>query len=197
MNLFLSKNGRFVTHNCFSKIGVLKPLLFIVFWGVRAFWAKLSKKGIFGHPPKNKKFLTDIWQAHFLIFFVLFNLFFVYSGPPHLALNPPYLFFLFCFFGYLFCFLGGLFFLSFLCLWVTKKKPVFPLKKGIFCLVLSVSLCFSWAFFGLPLVQFLFLCLSLVLFFLSSFLSLSFCFLVVPSSSLFLFLSSLVLFLEN
>ena len=23
---FLSKNGRFVTHNCFSKIGVLKPL---------------------------------------------------------------------------------------------------------------------------------------------------------------------------
>ena len=24
---FLSRNGRFVTHNCFSKIGVLKPLI--------------------------------------------------------------------------------------------------------------------------------------------------------------------------
>ena len=57
-------------------------------------------------------------------------------------------------------------------------------------------------FFGLPLVQFLFLCLSLslslVLFFLSSFLSFFFCFLLVPSFSLFLiFLSSLLLFSEK
>ena len=56
--VFLSENGRFVTHNCFSKIGVLKPLFYSVL-GVRVFWAKLSKKGIFGDPPKTKKFLTD------------------------------------------------------------------------------------------------------------------------------------------
>ena len=53
---FRSKNGRFVTHICFSKSLAETPI-FIVFW-VYAFWAKLSKKGNFGHPPKNKN-LTD------------------------------------------------------------------------------------------------------------------------------------------
>ena len=68
------------------------------------------------------------------------------------------------------------------------QKPCFPLDKGIFCLFLSVSLCFALAFFGLPLSQlfFLFLCLSLSLslslLFLSFFLPscLCFCFLLVP-----------------
>ena len=55
-------------------------------------------------------------------------------------------------------------------------EPVFPPRKGYFCLFWSVSLCFSLAFLGLPLFQFLFLCLSLVLFFLSSFLSFFFAF---------------------
>ena len=55
---FLSKNGRFVTHNCFSKKLAETPI-FIVFFGVRAFWAKVSKKGDFGHPPKKEKILTD------------------------------------------------------------------------------------------------------------------------------------------
>ena len=36
---------------------------------VCAFWAKLSKKGIFGHPPKKENF--DNWKAHFLVFFGL------------------------------------------------------------------------------------------------------------------------------
>ena len=36
-------------------------------------------------------------------------------------------------------------------------------KKGMFCLFLSASLCFSLAYFGLPLFWFLFLCLSLSL----------------------------------
>ena len=55
---FFSKNGRFVMHNCFSKIGVLKPLFYSVL-GARVFWAKLSKKGNFWTPIKNKKMLTD------------------------------------------------------------------------------------------------------------------------------------------
>ena len=107
---------------------------------------------------------------------------------PHLTLNPPYLFFLFVLllFVLFFLFFGGCF--SFLSLLLSEKSS-FRLKKGIFCLFLSVSLCFSWAFFGLPLVRFLFLCLSLVLFFLSSFLSFCFCFLLVPYFSLFLYLS--------
>ena len=82
----------------------------------------------------------------------------------------------------------------------SKKKPCFfPQKRAFFCLFLSVSLCFSLAFFlGLPLFQFLFLCLSLPFFFLSSFLSFFFaffCFLVFVS--LFPFLSSLLLFHEE
>ena len=56
------------------------------------------------------------------------------------------------------------FLLSFLC-FSLQKNWVSPPRKGHFCLFLSLSLCFSLAFFGLPLFQFLFLCLSLVLFF--------------------------------
>ena len=41
---FGSKNDHFVTHNCFL--------------GVPAFWARLPKKGNFGHPPKKEK-MTD------------------------------------------------------------------------------------------------------------------------------------------
>ena len=161
---------------------------------MRAFWAKLSKKAIFGHPPQKKRkfwliteklfrgYFCVFFLSCFFFFFVLFLFFigFVFwggfkgqvrwpFGPPHLALNPPY-FLLFCF---LFSFP---FFAS------NRKKPVFPLEKGVFCLFLSVSLCFSLAFFGLPLLQFLFLC-SFLLFFLLVF---PFCFLLVPCFSLFL-----------
>ena len=48
------------------------------------------------------------------------------EGPPHLALNPPYFF---CFF--VLFFFGGVVF-CFLSLLLSDKKPVFPLKKGIF-----------------------------------------------------------------
>ena len=51
---FLSKNGRFVTKKHFPKNGLLRPL-FIVLFRVRAFLAKLSKKGNFEHPPKKRK----------------------------------------------------------------------------------------------------------------------------------------------
>ena len=103
------------------------PYFYSVFW-VRAFWAKLSKKGSFGHPPK-KKNLTDNWKALFWGIFVIFTFSFFFcflfscfcccffldlffcsffggfkgqvrrpEGPPHLALNSPY------FFSVLFCF---------------------------------------------------------------------------------------------
>ena len=94
------------------------------------------------------------------------------------SLGPKPSFFCWCFLVLF------LFFLSFLCFY----KKLFPLQKGIFCLFLSVSLCFSLAFFfGLPLFQLLFLCLSLLFFFLSSFLS----FFLLSFASLFLSLSFL------
>ena len=65
-------------------------------------------------------------------------------------------------FIYFLFFFGLLLFLSFLC-FVIQRKPCFPPRKGQFCLFLSVSLCSSLAFFGLPLFQFFFLCLSLLL----------------------------------
>ena len=171
--------------------------------------------------------MTDNWKAllllflcfclvasfflFFCFFFVLFLFFFLCvffggfkgqvrwpEGPPHLALNPPsghltwplnppYLLF-FCFF----CF-----FLSFLC-FLIHKNPCFSLEKGIFCLFLSVSLCFSLAFFGLPLFLFLFLCLCLVLVLFSSFLSSFFAFFwFLVFVSFFPFLSSLLLVHEN
>ena len=52
---FWSKNGRFVTHICSPKKRPETPI-FIVFWGVSAFWAKVSKKGNFEKPPKKEKF---------------------------------------------------------------------------------------------------------------------------------------------
>ena len=60
-----------------------------------------------------------------------------------------------------------LFLFAFLALlWI--EKPVFPPKKGHFCLFACVSRCFSLALFWPPPFHFLFLCLSLVLFFLPS-----------------------------
>ena len=49
-SFFGSKNGRFATHMFFLENVLLKPYFQSVL-GVRAFLAKLSKKGKFG-PPK-------------------------------------------------------------------------------------------------------------------------------------------------
>ena len=76
---------------------------------------------------------------------------------------------------FVFCFFFFFWFLSSLCLQYTKKTLVFP-KKGIFCIFLVFLFLCPLAFFGLPLFQFLFLCFSVVLFFLRSFLSLFFAF---------------------
>ena len=82
-----------------------------------------------------------------------------------------------------------------------RKKLFFPLEKGIICLFLGVSLCFSLAFFGLPLFQLFFLCLSLslslVLFFLFFLLVSLFCFLLISCFSLFLSLSFFFAFVHE
>ena len=115
---FSSKNGRFVTHNCFSKTALLKPQFFIVFLGAR----QVLKKGKFWNPQNRN---TKFWliTEKLLVFFLLFPsfCFFVFcffggfkgqvrwpKGPPHLALNPPYMFFIFVlgvfgFFLFVFC----------------------------------------------------------------------------------------------
>ena len=70
-----------------------------------------------------------------------------------------------------------------------RKKPVFPLERAFCCLFLNLPLCFSLAFFCLPLFQLLFLCLCFFsLFFPFLFLLLlSFCF--YSFSLLFAFVS--------
>ena len=113
---FWSKKGRLVTHNRFSKNGLLKPHCYSV-WGAR-FSAKLSKREILD-PHQNKRKICLITEKlifcilgcffHFSLFFLCFAFYlfvFVFFGgfkgqvrwperSPHLALNPPYLFFCF------------------------------------------------------------------------------------------------------
>ena len=90
-------------------------LYFYSVFRVRAFGAKLSKKGDFGPPKIKQKLLTDNWKANIGVFFwFVFSFLFLLGGfkgqvrwpggPPHLALNPPYLFFIVFFWG------GGCFF---------------------------------------------------------------------------------------
>ena len=103
----------------------------------------------------------------------------------------------FVFVAFLFCFL----FLVFCFFWLfnTKKKPCFPLEKGIFLFIFSVSLSFSLSFFWPPsFCVSLSLSLFFLLFFLSSFLSLFFAvFWFLVFVSFFLFLSSLLFFHER
>ena len=181
--------------------------IFIVFLGCALFGPRCQKKKIWNTHQKRKKWLITgklfVWYFcvfQFLFFscwffwLFLFSLFLCFLGPPHLALNPPFLFF-FCF-CFVFVFVICLF-LSFLC-FLIHKNLVFPLEKGIFCLVLSVSLCFSLAFFWPPPFSIslsLSLSCSCPFFFLLVFLV---CFLLVlVYVSFFPFLSSLLLFHER
>ena len=199
-----------------KKIG-WNPYFYSVF-GVRIFWAKLSKKGNFWTPTqKRRKFWLTTEKLFFCFFFVFFNFSFLFFWFFCLFFFVS--FFVFCF---LFCcFLEGLrvrwggpkkqkkkqkktnkktkkslfvicfFVVPFLSLLLIDKKPFFPPKKGIFCLFLVFLFLSPFAFFGLPLFQFLFLCLSVVLFLLPSFFSfflLSFCFLFLSLAFLFFLL---------
>ena len=127
MNLgFLSKNGRFVTHNSFQKKKACwNPYFYSVFW-VRAFWAKVSKKGNFGHPPKKGKnwliiekpffgyFCCFFCCCYFFFFFLFFFwcslcfVFFRWGGPQGHLTWPLFLFcFLLLLFFVLFFMFGG------------------------------------------------------------------------------------------
>ena len=44
--------------SAFQKIGPETPVFIVFFW-VRVFWAKVSKKGILKNHPRKKKNLTD------------------------------------------------------------------------------------------------------------------------------------------
>ena len=190
----------------FLKLVCWNPYIYSVL-GVRAFWAKLSKKRNCWTPPsKKKKILTDNWilvsLGSFCIFvgflfspLFLFFSFFVFvfiwgfkgqvrwpEGLPHLALNPPYLFsFIFSFLsfleGVLFCLLFV--YIPFL---FFEESHIFPLKHGFF----------PSPFFTISFSVSVSLSLSLSLFF-SSFLPsfffsclLSFC---LPSLCLFVYFS--------
>ena len=107
------------------------------------------------------------------------------------SLGPKPSLFVFLFFGFWFFSL-----LCFLC-FLIDKKPVFPPRKGhfLFSMLLFLS---PLTFFGLPLFLFPFLCLSVALFFLPSFLSFFFAFfLFLVFVSFFPYLSSLLLFHEK
>ena len=146
---YLSKNGRFVTHICFSKNALLKPLFLLCFLGAR-FLAKLSKKGNSGHPPKTKENFDWLLKSSFLgfcVFFIYISFSFVWGGcflclffggfkgqvrwpegPLHLALNPPYLFLFFGGFSKPSLFIFGLF-----CFCVLFSFPFFDSnRKNLF-----------------------------------------------------------------
>ena len=52
---FLSKNGRFVTQNCFSKNCSAETPIFIVFFGCALFWPSCQKREILDTHLKKKK----------------------------------------------------------------------------------------------------------------------------------------------
>ena len=181
-------------------------------FGCALFGPSCQQRGNFGHPPKKKKTkkekMIDSWKAQFLVLlyfcvFLFFGFcFFVFLGSGEVArratsLGPePSLFVLFV------CFVFCFFLFPFLC---SSLKKLFSPQKAFLFIYMSVSLCFSWAFVGLPLVQFVFLCLSLSLSislslscsFLSSCLSYFAFFSFLLFVSFFVFLSSLLLIHEK
>ena len=170
------------THLFFKKCLAETPI-FMVFWGA-CFLGQVVKKGTLWTPTKRNIWL--ITEKLFFWYFCVFSVFFLFwgfvffgvfvggfkgqvrwpEGPPHLALHPPYL---------LFLFLGGVVF-PFLSLLFNTKKTCFSPRKEHFLFIFESLPCFSLACLGLPLFQFLFLCLSLVLIYFSSFLSFFFAF---------------------
>ena len=69
MNLgFWSKNGRFVTHICFSKKSLLKPY-FIVFFGCAFFGPRCQKRKFETHQKRKKLLITGkLFFWHFCVF---------------------------------------------------------------------------------------------------------------------------------
>ena len=166
-----------------------------------AFSGPRCQKRQFLDTLSKKKFLTDNWKAHFLVFlcFLLFLSLFCFFWFFCVVSCFVFLcFFVFCFFGgfkgqarwpkgaphlalnppyFLFVFFVFVFFslLCFLCFLNRQKKPVFPPRKGHFLFIFYVSLSFSLNLFGPPPFS-VSLSLSLAFSCLSSFLSFFFAF---------------------
>ena len=85
----------------FQKLVCRNPYFYSV-WGVRAFWAKLSKKAIFGHPPKKRKF----WLITEKLFFWYFCVFVLFVSLFLFFLSVFFVFFFFV--SFLFFLLEGL-----------------------------------------------------------------------------------------
>ena len=126
-----------MTHICFPKKRPWNPYFYSVFW-VRAFWAKVSKKGNFEKPPKKRKNLTDNWKAIFWCFCCFF-----WGGAS----------FFFFFFVFLFGFVLFVFFFVFLVFFVGGFKGQVRWPKGpphlalnppyfFFCFVFCSLFCF-------------------------------------------------------
>ena len=137
---FLVQKWPFRDAHLLSKKRPWNPYFYSVFW-VRAFWAKVWKKGKFWKATQKRKNLTDNWKAIFWCFC------FFLGG---------FLFFLF--FVFLFGFVLFLFFLFFLVLFVGGFKGQVRWPKGphhlalnppyfFFCFCFFV-LCFFLFFFG-------------------------------------------------
>ena len=163
-----------------------------MFCGCALFGPSCQKRDILDtHQTKRKiwliieKFFFGICVFFCFSFFVFLGALFCFSffgwgfkgqvkWPAHLAQNPPFYYFFWG--GFVFSFPLSAFYAKIVC------SP----RKGHFCLFLSLSLCFSLPFFGLPLFNFSFSvsllffsfflpsCLSFLLSFGSFFLSLSF-----------------------
>ena len=114
------------------------------------------------------------------------------EGPPHLALNPPSFVFFVCFLLVFFFFL-----VHFLSLFLIEKPCFPPQNKGIFCFFSVFSFLLPSLFLPPPfsVSLSLSLCFSFLLPSFLSFFFASFLFLVLVS--FFLFLSSVLLFLEK
>ena len=149
----------------FQKMTCWNPYFYSVFW-VRAFLAKLSKKGKFWTPTKNKR---NIWLITEKLIFWYFCVFYCFSlvlffvlflclffggfkgqvrwpeGPPYLALNPPYLHFFI--FVLLFVFFGGF---KGQVRW-PKGPPHLALNPPYFFCVLFF--CFFFPFLSLLLIE--------------------------------------------
>ena len=93
---FLSKNGRFVTHNFFPKKQAETPI-FIVFLGARFLGQGVKKRQFLDTLSKRKKILTDNWKVVFWYFCVFYFFFFLIFFCCFFCCFFV-LFFLFCFF---------------------------------------------------------------------------------------------------
>ena len=124
----------------FQKLVCWNPYFYSVL-GVRAFWAKLSKKAIFGHPPKKRKFWL-ITEKPFFGYFCDFLVFVSFLG------FFLFVFFLFYVFLFLFCFLLGGF--KGQVRW-PEGPPHLALNRPYLLfvfVVLVVFCCFVFVFFG-------------------------------------------------